>query len=159
MVCDSADTSFRVVGVVSVDDHALFRGAVRAVVDATPGFTFLGEAARGEDGVSLAAQLHPDLMVVDVRMPGISGLETGARLARLSPRPFVVLVSADDDPRLPELALAHGAIAFLPKRALRPRTLQTLWQLRDHAHPADHANPPPDSTAAYGARGDSDGHP
>src|SRR3954454_23340081 len=101
MVCDSADTSFPVVGVVSVDDQALFRGAVRAVVDATPGFTFLGEAARGEDGVSLAAQLHPDLMLVDVRMPGISGLETSDRLARLSPRPFVVLVSADDQPRLP----------------------------------------------------------
>src|SRR3954452_17198077 len=115
MVCDSADTWSPAVGVVSVDDHALFRRAVRAVVDATPGFTFLGEAARGEDGVSLAAQLRADLMLVDVRMPGISGLETSARLARLSPRPAVVLLSADDRPQLPELALAHGAIAFLPK--------------------------------------------
>src|SRR3954462_5392734 len=148
MECDSADTSFPAVGVVSVDDQALFRGAVRAVIDATPGFTLLGEAARGEDGVSLAAQLHPDLMLVDLRMPGISGLETSARLARLSPRPVVVLVSADDQPRLPELALAHGAIAFLPNRALRPGTLRALWRLGDRARAADGADPRPDSTAA-----------
>src|SRR3954454_4420503 len=148
MVCDSADTWSPAVGVVSVDDHALFRRAVRAVVDATPGFTFVGEAARGEDAVSLAAPLHPDLMLVDVRMPGISGLETSARLARLSPRPAVVLVSADDQSRLPELALAHGAIAFLPKPALRPSTLRALWQLCDRAQ-ADHdANRQSVSTAA-----------
>src|SRR3954465_15640542 len=148
MECDSADTSFPAVGVVAVDDQALFRGAVRAVVDATPGFTLLGEAACGEDGVSLAARLHPALMVVDLRMPGISGLETSARLARLCPRPFVVLVSADEDPRLPELAHAHGAIAFLLKRALRPRTLRALWELRDRAPAGENANPQPDSTAA-----------
>src|SRR3954462_8501695 len=112
MVCDSADTSFTVVGGVSVDDQALFRGAVRAVVDATPGFTFLGEAARGEDGVSFAAQLRADLMLVDVRMPGIPGLETSARLADRRPRPAGGPLSADDRLQLPELALAHGAIAF-----------------------------------------------
>src|SRR4051812_46497947 len=148
MLCNSADTSLPVVGVVSVDDHALFRGAVRAVVDATPGFTFLGESACGEDGVSLATQLRPDLMLVDVRMPGISGLETSARLARLSPRPFVVLVSADDEPQLPELALAHGAIAFLPKRALRPSTLRALWELCDRAQVDHDANRQSVSTAA-----------
>src|SRR3954454_9718592 len=148
MVCDSADTSCPAVGVVSVDDQALFRRAARAVVDATPGFTFLGEAARGETGVSLAAQLRPDLMLVDVRMPGISGLETSARLARLSPRPFVVLVSVDDEPRLPELALAHGAIAFLPKRALRRSTLRALWQLCDRAQTDHDANRQAVSTRA-----------
>src|SRR3954453_4105239 len=108
-----ADTPNRPVGVVIVDDQALFRRAVRAVVDATPGFAFLGEGMRGEDAVSLAAQVHPDLMLVDYRLPGLSGLEACARLARLRPRPLIVLVSADADPALPELAVDHGAAGFL----------------------------------------------
>src|SRR3954454_5327705 len=87
MFPDAADTSCVPIGVVTVDDQALFRAAVRAVVDATRELTLLGEAERGEDGVRLAARVHPDLVVVDLQMPGISGLETSARLARLSPRP------------------------------------------------------------------------
>jgi DNA-binding NarL/FixJ family response regulator len=60
----------------------------------------------------------------------MSGLEACARLARLRPRPFVVLVSSTADPALPELATEHGAVGFLPKHALRPRTLREQWERR-----------------------------
>jgi two-component system invasion response regulator UvrY len=130
MVDRSTDTAIRPIGVVIVDDQALFRQAARAVVDAAPGFLFLGEAVCGEDAVSLAAQLHPDLMLVDFRLPGISGLETCARLARLRPQPFVFLVSANVDAALPELAVAHGAVGFMQKHALRPQALRAMWEAR-----------------------------
>jgi len=123
--------SEREVGVVIADDQAVFRDAARAVVEATPGFTLLGEAVCGEDAVSLAARLHPDLVIVDLRMPDISGLQTSERLALLERRPFVVLVSVSDVPGLSELALEHGAFAFLSKRELRPSTLRELWERRN----------------------------
>jgi DNA-binding NarL/FixJ family response regulator len=140
------DTVIRRVGVVVVDDHAPFREAAGAVVAATPEFILLGEAACGEDGVSLATRVHPDLMVVDVQMPGISGFETTARLGRLRPRPFVVLVSADDDSHLSELALAYGAIGFLPKGTVRPSTLRALWARRDGGDGRDGGGLQPERT-------------
>jgi DNA-binding NarL/FixJ family response regulator len=130
MVRNPADPASHSVGVVTVDDQPLFRQAARAVIDATPGFALLGEAGTGEEAVGLAARLQPDLMIVDYRLPGISGLETSARLARLRPRPFVLLVSSDAGPALPELAVAHGAVAFLPKHALRSRALRDVWERR-----------------------------
>jgi DNA-binding NarL/FixJ family response regulator len=140
----SSETSIPEVGVITVDDQAVFREAARALVAATAGFTLLGEAACGEDAVTLAARLHPDLMLVDLGLPDISGFETSARLARLRPRPFVVLVSTREDPVLSDLAGSHGALGFLPKRALRPKTLRALWQLRDgsEAWIASHSPPP-----------------
>src|SRR4051794_12249451 len=138
----STGTSIHPVGVVIVDDQAPFRDAARAVIDATAGFTLLGEAASGEHAGPLAASLRPHLMLVDVGMPGISGFETSTRLAYLRPRPFVFLVSADDDPVLYERAVSHGAVGFLPKRALRPNTLRTLWAECGRRH-ADHGEPEP----------------
>jgi len=134
--------------VLVVDDHAPFREAAGAVVAATPEFTLIGEASCGEDAVQLAARVHPDLVVVDVQMPGISGFETSARLGRLRPRPSVVLVSADDDPELSELARAYGAIGFLPKATLRPSTLRALWSRRDGDDERDGAGMVPERTAA-----------
>src|SRR4051794_25879607 len=131
MVRNLADTANHTVGVVTVDDQPLFRDVARAVVDATAGFTLLGEAACGEDAVRLAARLQPDLMLVDVGLPDISGFETCVRLARLHPRPFVLVISANEDPIFSELAGSHGAIGFLSKRALHPRTLRGLWAQRE----------------------------
>jgi DNA-binding NarL/FixJ family response regulator len=130
VVRNSAETASRAVGVVTVDDQAVFRHVARAVIDATHGFAFLGEAACGEDAVRLDARLHPDLLLVDLRLPGMSGLETCARLARLHPRPLIVLVSSSADLALGELAVAHGAAGFLPKQALGPWTLRELWERR-----------------------------
>src|SRR3954447_16669485 len=87
VVRNRAHEASRLVGVVSVDDQAPFRDALRAVIAATPGVTLLAEAACGEEAIRLAERLHLDLMVIDVRMPDISGLEVSARLASLRSRP------------------------------------------------------------------------
>jgi DNA-binding NarL/FixJ family response regulator len=114
--------------VLTVDDQPLFRDAARAVIAATAGFEPIAELPRGEDALALLKQLHPDLVLVDVSLPGIGGLETSRRLTASEQAPLVVLISADDDPVVRESARDYGAAAFLSKQDLRPSALRTLWE-------------------------------
>jgi two-component system, NarL family, invasion response regulator UvrY len=113
------------VGVVTVDDQAVFRGVAREVIEATAGFELLGEAASGEEAIELADRVDPDLVLVDLRMPGMDGLETCRRLRATHPSATVVLVSTDEpDDMSPG---ACGAAAFLPKRLFGRVALKRLW--------------------------------
>ena len=115
------------VRVLVVDDQAVFRDAVRALVASTPGFELAGEAADGLSALGTARQLDPDLVLLDIRMPGLDGIETARRLVSTQPRTVVVLVTGNDieDVRTP--AEASGAAALLPKERLRAGTLRELW--------------------------------
>lgn len=112
---------------LTVDDQAVFRAAARTVVNATPGFQPVGEAASGPEGLELAGRLHPDLVLMDVVMPGMDGTEAARRLGAASPGVVVVLMSAFDDPLPDELRDGPGSRPFLHKEDLRPRTLRSLW--------------------------------
>ena len=80
---------------MTVDDQAVFRQAAREVIEATDGFEHLGEAGSGEEALALAGELDPDLVLVDVRMPGIDGFETARRLSAAHPASTVVLISTE----------------------------------------------------------------
>ena len=110
--------------VLTVDDQAAFRHAVREVVEATEGFELVGEARSCEEALALAREHEPDLVLVDVRMPGIDGLETTRRLSAAHPAATCVLVSTDD---LDEPCDACGAAAFLPKKAFGRLALRRMW--------------------------------
>jgi DNA-binding NarL/FixJ family response regulator len=112
------------VGVLTVDDHEVFRRAARGLIEATPGFETLGEAASGPEAVALAARLHPDLVLVDVRMDGMDGLETARRLRGAEPDAVVVLVSIGEFPEVPP---GTGAAACVPKQELSVARLLELW--------------------------------
>ena len=73
------------VTVLAVDDQEIFRRAARSLIAATPGFEQVGEASSGAEALTLAADLRPNLVLVDVRMPGMDGLETARRLADSEP--------------------------------------------------------------------------
>jgi DNA-binding NarL/FixJ family response regulator len=120
----------RPVRVLSIDDSAVFLAAVRDVLLSMPDFESVGEATSGEEGVALAARVHPDLVLVDVIMPGIDGLETCRRLRSCEPVPQVVLCSAEEDPRLPHPELPCSGSPFLRKSAMTPAVLRELWS--DH---------------------------
>jgi DNA-binding NarL/FixJ family response regulator len=115
------------VRVLTVDDHAAFRDAARALVGATPGFEVAGEVASGEDAVAAAIRLRPDIVLMDVRLSGIDGYETTRRLGEIRPRPVVVLVSASDEALEGEAAMTCGAVAVVRKQDLRPSLLRELW--------------------------------
>ncbi|MET0685880.1 MAG: response regulator transcription factor [Solirubrobacteraceae bacterium] len=115
------------IGVLTVDDQPLFRTAAAAVVDATPGFETVGEAASGEEALRLSSELHPDLVLLDVRMPGMDGLETAQRLAATEPGAVIVLISIDDIGDIVPRARHAGAAASVRKQALCPQMLEELW--------------------------------
>jgi two-component system, NarL family, invasion response regulator UvrY len=117
----------RPVTVLAVDDQEVFRRTARSLIAATPGFEQVGEAASGREALELAADLHPDLVLVDVRMPGMDGIETARRLAGADPDVTVVLISLEEIPQLPSSIDSVGAAAYLRKQDLSTRTLRELW--------------------------------
>lgn len=121
------------VGVLTVDDQAVFRMAAVDVIAATPGFAAVGEAASGEEALRLAETLGPDLVLIDVRMPGMDGIETSRRLTAQQPAAVVVLISLEAAfDFLPE-ARSSGAATFVRKQDFCPTLLARLWSL--HRHP------------------------
>ena len=117
------------VGVLTVDDQAVFRMVAREVVDATPGFEVLGEAASGEEALVVADELDPDLVLLDVRLPGIDGIETASRLGAAHPEAVIVLASTVEVKPFPR---GCGAATFIRKQDLRPDVLARLWAAHRH---------------------------
>jgi DNA-binding NarL/FixJ family response regulator len=116
----------RPVTVLVVDDHAVFRRAAASLIAATPGFEQVGEAASGPEALELAAGLRPSLVLLDVRMPGMDGLETARRLSSSAPEATIVLTSLEEVPDLPSTAGSVGAAAYLRKQELSTRSLTAL---------------------------------
>jgi DNA-binding NarL/FixJ family response regulator len=114
------------VRVVTVDDQAVFRRAAELVIDATPGFELAGEATCGEEGLSVVEAVRPDMVLLDVRMPGIDGVETARRLAAARPEVVTVLVSVQE-PEVACGATGCGAVALVAKRDFEPSLLRDLW--------------------------------
>jgi DNA-binding NarL/FixJ family response regulator len=131
------------VGVLTVDDQAVFRAAARAIIDATPGFRAIGEASNGLDAVKLVCKLDPELVLVDVRMPGMDGIETTRRLKLVHPRSVVVLISIEDRANVPSAATRTGAAALVRKQDLNRATLVDLWSRYGHGEGgcAPHTDP------------------
>lgn len=119
------------VRVLVIDDSDVFLEAASQVVSAVPGFRLVGRATSGEEGIELAAGEHPDLVIVDVILPGIDGLETCRRLHSLSPEPLVILCSVEDDPRRRLDGLPCSQAPFLSKADFSRSSLIGLWH--DHA--------------------------
>ena len=118
----------RPVTVLTVDDQQVFRRAARKLIAATPGFLQVGEAASGRQAVKLATELRPDMVLVDVRMPGMDGLETTRRLAETTPGSVVVLISTEEVAELPRAIDKVGAAVHVCKRALSTDALQEIWK-------------------------------
>ena len=115
------------VQVLTVDDQAVFREAARALIASTPGFVLAGEACSGAEALCAADRLHPDMVLLDVRMPGLDGIETARILTAKSSDTVVVLVSAHDTEEVRSLAEQCGAVALVVKERLRPALLRELW--------------------------------
>ncbi|MDO8209507.1 response regulator [Conexibacter sp. CPCC 206217] len=116
------------VGVMTVDDQAAFRSAARAVVQATRGFRTLAEAASASEALAALERVTPQLVLMDVRMPGGDGVEATRRLLARRPRTVVILVSSGAPDQLPADAETCGAAAVLAKQDLRPSKLMELWR-------------------------------
>ena len=115
------------VRVLIIDDQLPFREASRMVVEMTDGFEVVGEAENGEDGVDMAETLRPDLVLMDVQMPGIDGLEATRRITSLPEPPVVLVMSTHESGSYDGPAQAAGAIGFVPKSQFSMDTLEEVW--------------------------------
>jgi DNA-binding NarL/FixJ family response regulator len=110
-----------------VDDQEPFREAMRELVAATEGFELVGEAASGEGAVVAIGDLSPELVLMDIRMPGIGGIEAARLVTTARTDVAVILVSVEPLDTLPESFQGCGAAAFARKQDLRPPLLCELW--------------------------------
>jgi DNA-binding LytR/AlgR family response regulator len=123
------------VRVLAVDDHDAFRAAVRELIAATSGFRLVGEATNGPEALLAVERLKPELILLDVQMPGMDGVEVAERVSAAHPTTLIVLVSAADPWKLPPA----GTIPFERKENLCPRRLRELWAARATSSRSDEA--------------------
>jgi DNA-binding NarL/FixJ family response regulator len=115
------------VRVVTVDDHRPFLDVAHDVIAAAPGFEPVREVSTGPAAVVAADELEADLVLVDVHMPGMSGIATTRAIKAAHPRAVVVLISAAAPDELPAAARGCGAATILRKQDLGVGLLQEVW--------------------------------
>jgi len=111
----SATNNREVVRVLVVDDHALFAEALMLTLGIDDRIQVVGSASSGTEAVSLAEALNPDVVLMDVHMPSMDGIEATRHVRRVSPRSRVVIVTAARSPELAAHAKAAGAERYLTK--------------------------------------------
>jgi two-component system, NarL family, invasion response regulator UvrY len=116
------------VGVLAVDDQSIFLDVAREVVAATPGFSWVGGATCAEEALDAVRELDPELVLMDVRMPGMDGIEAAHRISEAHPDTVIVLISIEESPAITPAIEASGAAALVRKREFGPAMLRRLWR-------------------------------
>ena len=116
--------------IVIVDDNAQVRALMREITAQEPDFQVVGEAEDGAEAIRLAQALRPDLILLDLVMPRINGLEALRRIKAARPETKVIIVTVHDEDAYRQAAEASGADAFLLKKTLVAVLLPTIWRLR-----------------------------
>jgi DNA-binding NarL/FixJ family response regulator len=112
--------------IVLVDDHVLVRSGMKALLDAEPDLEVTGEAGDGAEGVEVALERHPDVVLMDVRMPVLDGIEATKRIKAAGSRARILVVTSHDDDQLVLHALRAGATGFFLKDAAPDRLAEAV---------------------------------
>jgi DNA-binding NarL/FixJ family response regulator len=147
-----------VTSVLVVDDQAPFRRAARTVIDGLDDFELVGEAETGEQAIAMAGDLHPTVVLMDINMPGMDGIEAAKQIKHICPETGVVVVTAYDDDRRIFEAIQAGVAGYV----LKDDDPQTMIQAIDNASQGKAFLPPvivkrvlEGVAGALGGRGDS----
>ncbi len=125
--------------VVIVDDHALVREGTAQMLEAQPDLQVVGQAGTGEQGLAVLERLHPDVALIDVNLPGMSGLDLARRAAAACPQVQVLIVSAYDDYGYVTEALEIGVGGYLLKTASGREMVNAVRAVADGTLVLDHA--------------------
>lgn len=115
------------VQVLVVDDQAPFRAAARAVIARVPGFELVAEATSGEEAVDLVDKVRPGVVLMDINMGVMDGLEATKLITTAHPETMVILVSTYTEADMPSTARRCGAAAYVNKDELSPRVIRRIW--------------------------------
>ena len=121
--------------VLLAEDHAIVRRTLRQLIEDGSNCVVCGEAADGAEAVALAAELAPDIAVLDISMPEMDGFEAAQRIRALSPRTAVLMVSIDDTEQSVGLALAAGARGYIVKSEAAEHLAAAVLALAQTAEP------------------------
>ena len=113
--------------VVIVDDHPVFRQGLRDVLETDPGLQVVGEAANGEVALQMAEDVEPDVMLIDINLPDVNGLQVTRQIKAKQPDVKVVVVTGYDDAEQAFHAIRAGASAYCPKDITPETLIQTLY--------------------------------
>jgi NarL family two-component system response regulator LiaR len=103
--------------VLLVDDQAVIRKGIRVLLDQSPGILVVGEARDGVEGVAMTRRLDPDVVLMDIGMPNMNGIEATARLRDVAPRSRVLILSAHSDDHYIRAVMAMGAVGYVLKQS------------------------------------------
>jgi DNA-binding NarL/FixJ family response regulator len=112
--------------ILIADDHPHFRDGLRALLVSDSDLEVVGEAGDGEEAISLAADLQPDVILMDLGMPGVGGIEATRRILRTSPHIAILVISMFEDEDSVFAALQAGARGYLLKGALKAEILRSI---------------------------------
>lgn len=139
--------------ILIADDHGLLRAGLRALLNAEPDLQVVDEAADGPAALSMIQKLRPDVVLLDIGLPGLSGIEVTRRLQKTLPKIRVLILTVHEDESLLREAIRAGAAGYIVKRAVESElidAIRAVWRGNQYVHPAmthallrDLAPPPP----------------
>ena len=124
--------------ILIADDHGVLRAGLRALLNAEPDLEVVGEAADGEEALRLTGTLQPDIVLMDISMPGWGGIEASRRLQELRPAVRVLFLTMHEDSSLLQEAIRAGAAGYILKRAAESElvnAIQAVWRGELYVHP------------------------
>ncbi len=125
--------------ILVADDHTILRSGLRLLIDSQDDFEVVGEASTGMAALSLAEELHPDLILLDLSMPGLSGLDALRAMKKLVPEIKILILTMHDDPQYFRRALSDGASGYIIKKAADSELLSAMRAIMDggvYIHPS-----------------------
>ena len=117
------------INIVLADDHVLVRNGIKAMLESEKELHVVGEASNGMEALAVSRDLHPDILVLDIRMPGMTGLEAAALLHEVSPTTKAVILSMHDSEEYVLQALDSGAYGYLLKDTDKVEFVKALKQI------------------------------
>jgi DNA-binding NarL/FixJ family response regulator len=112
--------------ILIADDHPLFRDGLRALLESVPDMQVIGEAATGDEVITQAHTLQPDVILMDLKMPGMNGIEATRRILRTSPHMRILVITMFEDDDSVFAAIRAGARGYLLKGAVQEETLRAI---------------------------------
>jgi len=106
-----------VITLLIIDDHELVREGIRRLLEDQAHITVLAEAASGEEAIKLASELKPEIILMDISMPGIGGLEATHRLLQINPKQKIIILTAHTADPFPKVLLRAGAVGYISKNS------------------------------------------
>lgn len=125
--------------VLIADDHGVLRAGLNAMLSAEPDLEVVGEAGTGEEALRQVAELHPDLVLLDISMPEMGGIEATRCIKEVQPETHVLILTVHEDIGLVREAIHAGAAGYIPKRAVKTEVINAIHTVMHgdiYVHPA-----------------------